>query len=514
MTTTPFLIAGLALGVAALSAATGPSTETAKTDPALETPAAPTSGPALGSAAAQQDSPLQRALDTITAEEIRADLTFIASDAMKGRDSPSPQLEIAARYIRARLMRLGFEPGAPGGSYLYEWQINQLGFDEDSTGAVLTAADGTEVALDYASDYFYPSWQSLGTRDVSGPVVHGGDMSPETLEGIDVTGKWILDSGESKGLSGRRRRDLQERGAVGVIALPRAGAEQSVADIFGRQAARFRRSSLRFDVAEDRPGFPVLHLTEEATARVGAADLDGVDPGDTLDWTLSERCKFGNLGAITLENVVGLWPGSDPQLKDEVIILSAHYDHVGHRPDGTIYNGADDNGSGTTGMLAIAEALEAYGPMRRSVMLMWVSAEEKGLLGSEAWTKDPYLPDGMTALCNINIDMIGRNASDEFLITPTSEHKAYSALTKVAEAHAAEEGFKKIKSADAYWSRSDHANFERNMGLPVAFLFCDVHEDYHRETDTVEKIDFDKMRRICRLVVRMLEALQIDEPKF
>ncbi len=211
---------------------------------------------------------------------------------------------------------------------------------------------------------------------------------------------------------------------------------------------------------------------------------------------------------------MGIWPGSDPKLKDELIILSAHYDHIGYREDGTIFNGADDNGSGTSGLLAIAEALKAYGPMRRTVMLMWVSAEEKGLLGSKAWTKDPYLPGNLKPLCNINIDMIGRNASDEFLITPTKKHPAYSALTQVAEANMKKEGFRKIKSADAYWTRSDHANFSKYLGIPVAFLFCDVHEDYHKSTDTVEKIDYDKMRRICRLVVRMLEDLQIDKPKF
>jgi len=152
--------------------------------------------------------------------------------------------------------------------------------------------------------------------------------------------------------------------------------------------------------------------------------------------------------------------------------------------------------------------------MRRSVMLTWVSAEEKGLLGSEAWTKDPYLPGGLKPLCNINIDMIGRNAPDEFMITPTSKHEAYSALTKVAEANMKKEGFKKVRSADSYWERSDHANFERNLDIPVAFLFCDVHEDYHKATDTPDKIDYDKIRRICRLVMRMLEALQIDKPKF
>ena len=152
--------------------------------------------------------------------------------------------------------------------------------------------------------------------------------------------------------------------------------------------------------------------------------------------------------------------------------------------------------------------------MRRTIMLMWVSAEEKGLLGSEAWCKNPYLPEGLKALCNINIDMIGRNAGNELLITPTKEHAAYSALTKVVEANAESEGFTKVGSADAYYGRSDQYNFEKHMHLPVAFLFCDVHEDYHKPTDTPDKINYDKMRRICRLVVKMLEALQIDSPKF
>ncbi len=169
------------------------------------------------------------------------------------------------------------------------------------------------------------------------------------------------------------------------------------------------------------------------------------------------------------------------------------------------------NGSGSTGLLAVAEALAANGPLRRSVCLIWVSAEEKGLLGSRAWATYPWLPDGYRPICNINIDMIGRNAPDSLLITPTAEHEAYSQLTRIAERLAPLEGFPTLGNADTYYHRSDQAMFQQHLELPVAFLFTDIHEDYHEPTDTPEKIDVDKIRRVARLVVRMLAELQTDE---
>jgi Zn-dependent M28 family amino/carboxypeptidase len=113
-------------------------------------------------------------------------------------------------------------------------------------------------------------------------------------------------------------------------------------------------------------------------------------------------------------------------------------------------------------------------------------------------------------VANINIDMIGRNPPDKLLLTPTSNHKAYNGMAKIAEQCAAKEGFPQLGSADSFWNRSDHINFSK-MGLPTAFLFSGIHEDYHKETDTIEKIDFDKIRRITRIVVRMLAELQTDE---
>ena len=148
--------------------------------------------------------------------------------------------------------------------------------------------------------------------------------------------------------------------------------------------------------------------------------------------------------------------------------------------------------------------------MRRSLLLMWVCGEEKGLWGSDAWNKHPYLPDGCKPVADINIDMVGRNAPDKLLVTPTHEHKSYSFLTKVAETYAPLEGFPKLGSADEYWQRSDHYNFVK-AGIPATFLFSDVHEDYHQPTDDPDKIDYDKIHRVARLVLRMLDALQNDK---
>jgi len=461
--------------------------------------------------AVRADAALDRALETISADELRSDLYFLASDEMAGRDSPSVEQRIAARYIQARLQRLGFQPGAPGDSYLYEWSAPQVGLDKARTGLTMRTAEGTERELVWAEDYFLAP-RSPGMREVSGEVLWWGVFDDAEVDAAQVRGKWLLgesDGGVPRGL----QRALLAAGATGILVLPAQDAQQSVADALGSIAERYEKPRLS-GRAQTSAGFPVVYLAEGPGAWMRSMlPVDG-ERGTALGVAADERCGYGPLDDAVLENVIGIWPGSDPELAKELIILSAHYDHVGVGNDGAIYNGADDNGSGTSGMLAIAEALTEYGPMRRSVMLMWVSAEEKGLLGSRAWTLDPYLPDGLVPLCNINIDMIGRNAPDSLGITPTRDHAAYSALTKAAEAHAAAEGFGPLKNADAYWSRSDHANFSRNLDIPVAFLFTDVHEDYHQPSDTPDKIDYDKMRRVCRLVMRMLHDLQIDQPEF
>lgn len=450
---------------------------------------------------------LDHALDAVQISRIKADLHFLASDEMAGRDTPSKEQRIAARFLRTRLQHLGFDPGASPSRYLWNYEKTLHAVDPEGIGA--TWSDGTgEHSLEWGSDYFLAR-NYRGNRDLTGAVVYGGGFEEDQIEGVKLENQWVvLDPGTR--LSRRRQVAAQDLGVHGFIIPAAAGGTSSVAESFEKSNISMLRQSFREPAATGRP---TIHLNEVHSEGIVAL-CEGKSVGDELGATFRETWPVKS-EPVVLENVCGLWPGSDPKLRGEVIILSAHYDHVGTSSDGTkIYNGADDNGSGTTGLLAVAQALEAYGPMRRTVMLIWVSGEEKGLYGSEAWCKDPWLPEGMTPLCNINIDMIGRNAADEIWMTPSKDHPAYNPLTQAVERRMGDEGFTKLRNADEYWRRSDQVNFSEHLGIPVAFLFTNIHDDYHQPTDTPDKINFDKLSRVVRLVVRMLDELQVDELDF
>ena len=459
------------------------------------------------------DGALERALDAVDPDHIEADLRFIASDELQGRDTPSQGLRMAARFIRARLERLGFTPAGDEGGFFHHYRMQKTMLDQEASGAWIDR-DGEATPLTFGEDYYF--FRGVAPSDVKGEVVFVGPGVE--VEGIDLTGKWALaldtatSMEQAQRLAGERSSAVRAAGAAGlIVASPLDGQDQH-GPRRGRMVASFLgRGSMRVlvgDESAEEDVWPQLYVS----ARVAENLLRGITPevGTSLDVTFhEERVIQPGEEPVLLENVAGFWPGSHPELSREVLIVSAHYDHVGVE-DGEIYNGADDNGSGTCGMLAIAEALAAYGPLERSVLLLWVSGEEKGLRGSYAWTMSPSLPAGYRPAANLNIDMIGRNAPDYLLVTPSPEHPAYSFLTKMAEKHGVTEGFPELGSADEYWQRSDHMNFSENLGIPVAFLFSDVHADYHQPTDTVEKIDYDKISRVTRMVVRMLDELQTE----
>jgi len=471
--------------------------------------------PAAIPPAAMATNRLEAALDSIQAGKIRSDVFFIASDELGGRDTPSPGQRIAARYIRARLERLGWQPGARDG-YFFHYPDGRERIDEAATKLVWERGTA-KGELRFAEDYFLRSTSDCKPLQVSGPVVFCGDGGKAELGQLGVQGKWALCLDDGTDLNKLRGR-ARQAGAIGLVVGPGpAYSGEPFARRFAKAAETQRRGIYRSgrrsrdaDEEKDTP-FPLLLLEKaavESVAAVAGAALEALPAGTDLGLTLSDTRKMA--GFADLENVCGFWPGSDPELSRETIVISAHYDHIGVH-NGLVNNGADDNGSGTSGLLAIAESLASYGPMRRSVLLLWVSGEEKGLWGSAAWTKDPWLPNGAKAICDINIDMIGRNAPDKLLITPTKARQEYNGLVRIAEKVAPLEGFPSLGSCDDYWSRSDHKNFADNLKIPVAFLFSDVHEDYHQPTDDPEKIDADKVRRVSRMVVRMLEELQADD---
>lgn len=476
-----------------------------------------------------EEARLEGALETIQPHKLSADLHFLASDEMAGRDSPSFEQRMAARFLRNRVQRLGLEPGNDG-KYLYEYELVWRALDTEASRLKLSAGD-MEMPLRFGSDYFINDDAGAVEQDLSGEVVYGGLGTRAELRDVDLTGKWVLvlDDGaglgedlsemERRRLLFSRRNTARRSGAIGLLVAPRSDyAGLAYPKLFAKTTQRLRQGRVWMpDQAPDsgRTGFTNLYLSQAAgqqlldLARAGAK----LEVGDELGISAKEeRRQAGEDERATLENVCAFLPGTDPELSKEIIAVSAHYDHVGITGDGETFNGADDNGSGTTGMLSVAEALANYGGLSRSVLFIWVSAEEKGLFGSEAWCKDPWLPEGHRLVANINMDMIGRNAPDELLYTPTEAMGSiHNGMARILAELAPVEGFTKLGSADEYYGRSDQINFQREFDIPVMFVFADIHEDYHQVTDTPDKIDYDKVMRVSRLVVRLLTRLQEPE---
>jgi hypothetical protein len=219
--------------------------------------------------------------------------------------------------------------------------------------------------------------------------------------------------------------------------------------------------------------------------------------------------KMLNNNYIKGDNIIGFIEGSD--LKDEIVVITAHYDHLGIK-DSLIYNGADDNGSGTVAIMEIAQAFmlakkEGYGP-RRSVLIMPVSGEEKGLLGSKYYTDNPVYPLENT-IANLNVDMIGRiddyhdNPDYIYLIgsdrLSTELHQISEEINDKYINLELDYKYNDKDDPNRYYYRSDHYNFAKN-NIPVIFYFNGVHADYHKESDTIEKIHFPKIEKISRYI--------------
>ena len=226
-----------------------------------------------------------------------------------------------------------------------------------------------------------------------------------------------------------------------------------------------------------------------------------------LTWTQNKR-----VNSLQGENILGYIEGSDPQKKEELIVVSAHYDHLGMRGD-AIYYGADDNGSGTSTLLEVCQAFalakkSGKGP-KRSILFLLVSGEEKGLLGSEYYAENPIFPIENT-VANVNVDMVGRvdsryqdNPNYIYVIgsdrLSTELHQINEAVNEKYVDLTLDYKYNEDDDPNRYYYRSDHYNFAVK-GIPAIFYFNGTHEDYHRTTDTVEKINYDKMEKIGRLV--------------
>jgi len=480
---------------------------------ALAVPAAAAAQTGDASAGGAGSGDMERAAATISAEDFARRVGVIAHDSMRGRDTPSPELEETALWIAGEFERFGLRPGGDEGSFLQRYPIRMAALEFERSA--VRSSGGVELA-------FGP--------DVL-PLAAFGAVLPAHGEGgvVVLTGGTDFDEVEQWELAGRHAivvlpRDLPRAGQT-IPTLVRALRARQVASVIlpsqagdaqWESAASALREA-RFPARRDQSGGgpAVLQVRDAALARI--LTPHGVDVQalrDAAGGSLRRSDVPGLTLRVTQEvrtiddsapNVVGILEGSDPTLREEYVVFSGHMDHVGvGRPDergDSIYNGADDDASGTVAVVEVAEAMASLeNRPARSMIFVLVSGEEKGLWGSAFFAENPPVPvERMVA--NFNADMVGRNWSDTIVAIGREHSDLGETLARVNGEHP-ELGMTAIDDIwpeERFYFRSDHYNFARR-GVPILFFFNGTHEDYHRPSDEPEKIDAEKAARIARLL--------------
>lgn len=466
-------------------------------------PALPASQGAPAPAAAAPADELRAAASLITAESVRAHVEFLASDALKGRDTPSPGLETAAEYLSDRFRALGLQPMGDNGSFIQRWPFQDMRLDQAAL-RMEVRAHGAATQLRYEQDFFV-----LPSRadSVVGAVSFAGTVRPGTMVQGEAQGRYV-----SFFVADTAMQAWQQGISAGLQAAFQAGAGGVIA-IMAPDFSAETMAMIAHEVQRQVTPFPVFGVRYEAGREMlahGGIDLDATR-GRT-DGALQAATGVTVMARTPIEtsshqvpNVVAVLPGSDPALRDEYVVYSAHFDHVGvGAPDATgdsIYNGADDNASGTSAVLEAARAFAALDRApARSVMFVMVSGEEKGLLGSRYFVEHPPVPVAQM-VANINADMVGRNAPDSVIAIGQEFSDLGPTVQRVAGRHP-ELGL--VVAPDLWpeeqlFFRSDQFSFAARE-IPAIFFTTGLHDDYHRPSDQAHLVDNDKLARISRLV--------------
>jgi hypothetical protein len=480
-------------------------------------------------ACAQQNPTALKYGNVINATDAKKHLSILASDEFEGRETGKPGAEKAANYIAAEFKKLGLQ--APvNGSYFLDVPLTE-------NALKITKFTVNGQSFENWKDFFMPG--SFPDKNITATdIVYVGYGTAAELEGVDITGKIVLLINEDKPEDGKKT-NTSYRASAQRVAILKVIREKNPAAILGANGElgpllkRFGGSAggASISIKKETVANPLAPLFNITTA---IADALVKPTGKTYEElkaataTAKQTQVIKTPAAIAFNtekkdvkavDVLGFMPGSDPKLKSEVLVFSAHYDHIGlvTKPGATdkVNNGADDDGSGTTGILEIARAFsqakkDGKGP-RRSVLFLGNVGEEKGLLGSEWYTDHPVYPLANT-IADLNIDMIGR-VGEEYIGKPDSANYVYSIgsamlstdLHKIGEA--ANATYTKMKldykyddpnDPNRFYYRSDHYNFAR-YGVPIIFYFNGVHADYHAPGDEVSKINFPLLVKRAQL---------------
>lgn len=453
-------------------------------------------------------------------------LHVLASDEYEGRETGMKGQKMAADYIANQFKSFGI-PALKNDSYFQTYPLNMI---------LPVPADITIDGKKYEANKDYYSFPGISEQKVTTDNIlfMGYGIDEHTYSDYaknDVKDKVVMIlSGEPFSKAGvsyinqlKNPSIWSTYGKAKTERMKESGAKAMliVVDDIAKGVAdnkhKLESPSLKLEAARNE--MPIIYISKEMANAILKKTTT-----EKLAGKISKKGKPLSLVAkssllidiknstekIQAENVLGYVEGSE--LKDEVVVITAHYDHLGKEGE-VVFNGADDDGSGTVAVINLAEAFalakkEGHGP-RRSMLFMTVSGEEKGLLGSAYYTENPVFPLENT-VCDLNIDMIGRldeahakNSNYVYLIgsdkLSSQLHKVSEQANKTYSSLQLDYTFNDEKDKNRFYYRSDHYNFAKK-GIPVIFYFNGVHSDYHKETDEVQKIDFNKMEKITRLV--------------
>jgi hypothetical protein len=448
----------------------------------------------LPSPAAGQVCPDPGAL-TMGSDGVLADVRYLAADELEGREVGTRGERCAADYLAGRFAGLGLEPGGRDGTYFQTFRVRR--------GAEL--GPGNELVIAGRSYDLGEEWMPLGfsaSAAVEARPVYAAQLvsSPGTPEDafahIDLTGRIVVvewtdphdpHAGTLQADPHFKATLAAGRGAAGVLVLAPEGMALPDVD----------------DEARSPLDIPVAIVSGGAATTIRETlDGDGVArlETDVRPTTADAR------------NVVALLPGASPTLAEEVIVIGAHYDHLGLGGEGslapdeaTVHNGADDNASGTAALLRIASSLMAGPPLDRSVLFIAFTGEERGLWGSAHFVAEPTV-DIENILAMLNLDMVGRVVDDQITVFGTGTAAEWDGIVDAADADL-DDPLAIAKAPDGY-GPSDHSSFY-GQGIPVLHFFSNTHEDYHRPTDDWEKINVDGLERVSKLAAGITRRLGI-----
>ncbi|RYZ98232.1 MAG: M28 family peptidase [Sphingobacteriaceae bacterium] len=476
----------------------------------------------------------------ISVAETKKHLTILASDAFEGRETGKPGAKKAADYIAAQFKQLGLQAPVKGSYFLdvplveNAFKINTFNINGASliNGKDFYTTGSAEAKTIQASDVVFigygitdEKYDDLKGIDIAGKVVvYIGEGEPtkngvSVITGTTTKSPWSITRGKRiQFLLGKRPALLLMASPTVAINLSKYASSILAPNLTIKKgdAPAVSNDPIAINITIDTFN-KLLKSTGKTYAQL-KAEIDSAGAPKTQVVKSDLNVAYANVSKdVKAVDVLGYLPGSDSKLKNEVLVISAHYDHIGlepeDKPGDRVNNGADDDGSGTTGILAIARAFTqakkaGKGP-KRSILFLGNVGEEKGLLGSEYYSDHPVFPLANT-ITNLNIDMIGR-VDPAHKVLPdycyligsdklsTTLHKISERVNKTYTQLAIDYKYNDPNDPERIYYRSDHYNFAKH-GIPIIFYFNGVHEDYHGLGDEVEKIDFPLLVKRAKLV--------------